>query len=83
MITSPEIKLYKKLKITDSKNIKEIEFPLPKEIESIAVRKFTLSDGSLKVFSEIGTKPYLMVQSDIKNGRTKYSHPEKRKCWQT
>ncbi len=66
MITSPEIKLYKKRKITDSKNLKEIEFPLPKEIESIAVRKFTLSDGSLKVFSEIGTKPYLMVQSDIK-----------------
>ena len=66
MIASPEIKLYKKRKKTDPKNLKEIEFPLPKEIESIAVRKFILSDGSLKVFSEIGTKPYLMVQSDIK-----------------
>jgi hypothetical protein len=65
-ITSPDIKLYQKRKKTDSKEIKEITFPLPKEIESIAVRKFTLNDGSLKVFSEIGTKPYLMVQSDIK-----------------
>lgn len=65
-ITSPDIKLYQKRKKTDIKEIKEIAFPLPKEIESIAVRKFTLNDGSLKVFSEIGTKPYLMVQSDIK-----------------
>jgi len=65
-ITSPDIKLYQKQKKTDAKEIKEITFPLPKEIESIAVRKFTLNDGSLKVFSEIGTKPYLMVQSDIK-----------------
>ncbi len=66
MITAPDIKLYQKKKKTDVKDIKEITFPLPKEIESIAVRKFTLNDGSLKVFSEIGTKPYLMVQSEIK-----------------
>jgi len=66
LITSPDIKLYQRQKKTDTKEIKEITFPLPKEIESIAVRKFTLNDGSLKVFSEIGTKPYLMVQSDIK-----------------
>jgi len=66
MITTPDIKLYQKLKKTGSKEIKEVTFPLPKEIESIAIRKFTLNDGSLKVFSEIETKPYLMVQSDIK-----------------
>jgi len=66
LITSPDIKLYQKQKRTDRKEIKEITFPLPKEIESIAIRKFTLNDGSLKVFSEIETKPYLMVQSDIK-----------------
>ena len=66
MITSPDIKLYQKQKKTSTKEIKEITFPLPKEIESISVRKFTLNNGSLKVFSEIGTKPYLMVQSDIK-----------------
>jgi len=66
MITSPDIKLYQIRKRTDAKDIKGIAFPLPKEIESITVRKFTLNDGSLKVFSEIGVKPYLMVQSDIK-----------------
>ncbi len=66
LITSPDIKLYQKQKRTGNKEIKEIVIPVPKEIESIAVRKFTLNDGSLKVFSEIGTKPYLMVQSDIK-----------------
>ena len=66
LITSPDIKLYQKQKRTGAKEIKEITFPLPKEIESIAIRKFTLNDGSLKVFSEIGTRPYLMVQSDIK-----------------
>jgi hypothetical protein len=66
MITSPDIKLYQKKKRTNAKEIKEVAFPLPKEIESIAIRKFTLNDGSLKVFSEIGTKPYLMVQSDVK-----------------
>lgn len=66
MITAPDIKLYQKKKRTEIKDIKEITFPLPKEIESIAINKFRLTDGSLKVFSEIGNKPYLMVQSDIK-----------------
>ena len=66
IITSPEIKMYQKGKKTDAKDIKEIEFLLPKEIESIALRNFSLSDGSLKVFSEFGNKPYLLLQSDIK-----------------
>ncbi|MFA5329595.1 MAG: hypothetical protein WC384_17510, partial [Prolixibacteraceae bacterium] len=66
LINSPEIKLYQKRKRTETKEIKEVSFPLPKEIESISLRKFTLNDGSLKVFSEIGTKPYLLVQSDLK-----------------
>lgn len=65
-ISSPEIKLYQKRKRTESKELKEVTFPLPKEIESISVRQFTLNDGSLKVFSEMGTKPYLLVQSDLK-----------------
>ncbi len=66
LISSPDIKLYQKQKKTKAQEFKEVSFPLPKEIESINVRNFTLNDGSLKVFSEIGTKPYLMVQSDIK-----------------
>ena len=66
VITSPDIKLYQKQKQTNTKDIKGLTFPLPKEIESITIQKFTLTDGSLKVFSELGTKPYLMVQSDIK-----------------
>lgn len=66
LITSPDIKLYQKLKSTQKKEIKEVSVPLPKEIEAITIRNFTLNDGSLKVFSEIGTKPYLLVQSDIK-----------------
>ena len=65
LITSPDIKLYQKLKQNQKKDIKEVMIPLPKEIESISLRKFTLNDGSLKVFSELETKPYLIVQSDI------------------
>jgi hypothetical protein len=65
-ISAPDIKLYHKQKNSNPKELKEVQFPLPKEIESIAIRQFNLNDGSLKVFSEIATKPYLMVQSDIK-----------------
>ena len=66
LISSPDIKIYQKQKGTNTKDLKEVTFPLPKEIESIAIRKFSLTDGSLKVFSELGIKPYLLVQSDIK-----------------
>jgi len=66
LINSPDIKLYQKQKKTDSKGIKEVMIPLPKEIESIAIRQFKLNDGSLKVFSEMGIKPYLILQSDLK-----------------
>jgi hypothetical protein len=66
LISSPDIKIYQKQKDTNAKDIKEVTFPLPKEIESIAIRKFSLTDGSLKVFSELGIKPFLLVQSDLK-----------------
>ncbi len=66
LISSPEIKIYQKQKGTDMKDLKEVTFPLPKEIESIAIRKFSLTDGSLKIFSELGIKPFLLVQSDLK-----------------
>ncbi len=65
-ITAPDIKLYQKLKSDQKKDIKEVVVPLPKEIESIAVRNFLLTDGSLKVFSELSNKPNLLIQSDIK-----------------
>lgn len=66
LINSPDIKLYQKQRRTDAKDFKEVTFPLPKEIESIAIRQFNLNDGSLKVFSELGLKPFLLVQSDLK-----------------
>ncbi|MDP2339263.1 MAG: hypothetical protein Q8N05_22950 [Bacteroidota bacterium] len=65
LIKSPSIRLYQKQKRTGTKGIKEISFPLPKVIESIAIRQFRLNDGSLKVFSELGLKPYLLIQSDL------------------
>lgn len=66
LINSPTIKLYQKQKRTTvAKEIKEVTFPLPKEIESIVLRKFNLNDGSLKVFTEMGIKPYLLLQSDL------------------
>lgn len=65
LIKSPDIKLYQKQKKDVTKDLKEVSFPLPEEIGSIALNKFTLSSGSLKVFSEMGTKPYLHVQSDL------------------
>jgi hypothetical protein len=66
LINSPDIKLYQKQKRSGNKEIKEVSIPLPKEIESIAVQQFNLNNGSLKVFSELETKPYLLVQSDLK-----------------
>lgn len=66
LINSPDIKLYQQQKQTQSKGIKGFSIPLPKEIESIAIRQLNLNDGSLKVFSELGVQPYLVVQSDLK-----------------
>ncbi len=68
VINSPDIKLYQKQRQQQKTDLKEVAFPLPKEIESIALRNFTLKDGALKVFSEIEAKPILIVQSDIKMG---------------
>jgi len=65
LINVPQIKLYQKNKNTGSKEFKEVNIPLPKEIESIAIRQFKLNDGSLKVFSEFGILPYLYIQSDL------------------
>lgn len=64
-IKSPDIRLYQKRKKNQSRELKEISLPLPKEIESIAVRAFNLSGGALKVFSELNVQPTLLVQSDI------------------
>ena len=66
LINSPDIKLYQRQKKAESNGLKEIVIPLPKEIESIAIRQFQLTDGSLKVFSEMGIKPYLILQSDLR-----------------
>jgi len=65
LINVPQIKLYQKLKKVGAKEFKEVNIPLPKEIESIAIRQFKLNDGSLKVFSELGIQPYLLIQSDL------------------
>jgi hypothetical protein len=66
LINSPEIKLYQKHKKVVSTELKDISIPLPKEIESIEIRQFRLNGGSLKVFSETGIQPVLLVQSDLK-----------------
>jgi len=66
LINAPQIKLYQKQKTVNATDLKEVNIPLPKEIESIAIRQFKLNEGSLKVFSEIGVKPYLILQSDLK-----------------
>lgn len=65
LINVPQIKLYQKHKNAGSSELKEMNIPLPKEIESIAIRDFKLNDGSLKVFSEFGIQPYLFIQSDL------------------
>ena len=64
-IKNPEIRLYQKKRNYDAKELKEFTFLLPKEIESLNIRQFNLTSGSLKVFSELGTQPYLLVQSDL------------------
>ncbi len=66
LISTPEIKLYQKNKRKDPTEFKEVSFPMPEEIVSIAIRQFNLNSGSLKIFSELGVKPFLLVQSDIK-----------------
>jgi len=64
-IDAPQIKLYQQIKNKDQKDLKGIRIPLPKEIESIAIRQFKLNDGSLKVFSEIGIKPHLSIETEL------------------
>jgi hypothetical protein len=67
LISSPEIKLYQKNKSITPTDIKEVSFPLPAEIETINIGQFDLSNGSLKIFSELGIQqPYLLIQSDLK-----------------
>lgn len=65
LINAPQIKLYKKRKSINVGGVKGIKLPLPKEIETIAIRQFKLNEGSLKVFSEIEVAPYLLLQSDL------------------
>jgi len=65
MISSPEIKLYQKNKNTQQSEFKEITFPLPKEIETISIGQFNMNNASLKIFSELGLQPYLLVQTDL------------------
>ena len=66
LISAPEIKLYQKNKKKDPTEFKEVSFPMPEEIVSISISQFNLNSGSLKLFSELGVKPYLLIQSDIK-----------------
>jgi hypothetical protein len=65
-INSPDIKLYQKNKKEEKKEFKELSILLPREIESIAIKDFKLTDGSLKVFSELTAQPHLLVQTDLK-----------------
>lgn len=66
LINSPDIKLYQKQKKTGNKEIKELSIPVPEEIESIVIQQFNLTNGALKVFSELDAQPHLLVQSDLK-----------------
>ncbi|MGE5427158.1 MAG: hypothetical protein ACM3O8_04630, partial [Methylococcaceae bacterium] len=66
LINSPEIRLYQKNVSTKQVDIKEIGFPMPKEIEVISMGHFNMNNATLKIFSELGTVPYLVVQSDLK-----------------
>ena len=65
MISSPEIKLYQKNKNTKQTEFKGVIFPLPKEIETISIGQFNLNNASLKIFSELGQQPYLIIESDL------------------
>lgn len=64
-ISSPEIKLYQKNISKDQTGFKGINFPLPAEIDIISMGQFNMSHATLKVFSELGLQPYLIVQSDL------------------
>lgn len=66
LINSPEIRLYQKNISTKQVDIKEISFPMPKEIEAISMGRFRMNNATLKIFSELGIQPYLIVQSDLK-----------------
>ncbi len=66
-IISPEIRLYQKQQNTKEKDLKNFTFLLPKEIESMNIHQFSLTNGSFKIFSEINNnQPYLLIQSDLK-----------------
>jgi len=66
LINSPEIRLYQKNVNTKQVDLKDINFPMPKEIETISMGKFNMTNATLKIFSELGMQPYLLVQSDLK-----------------
>ncbi|MGE5394023.1 MAG: hypothetical protein ACM3P1_04715, partial [Candidatus Saccharibacteria bacterium] len=66
LINSPEIRLYQKNINTKKVDVKEISFPMPKEIETISMGRFKMNNATLKIFSELGVQPYLIVQSDLK-----------------
>lgn len=66
LINSPEIKLYQKNLKKEQVDFKGINFPMPKEINSISMGQFNLTNATLKVFSELGFQPQLIVQSDLK-----------------
>ena len=65
LISSPEIRLYQKTIKTKEIDIKDIDFPMPKEIENISMGKFSMNNATLKIFSELGLHPYLLVESDL------------------
>lgn len=65
LISSPEIKLYQKNISKEQADFKAINFPLPKEIESISMGQFNMNNATLKIFSELGLQPTLIVQSDL------------------
>ena len=66
MISSPDIKIYQKNKSKTQTELKEISFPLPEEIGTISIGHFRLNNASLKIFSELGLQPTLLVQSNLK-----------------
>lgn len=66
LISSPDIKLYQKNISKKQVDIKDLNFPMPKEIETISMGQFNMNNATLKIFSELGLQPYLIVQSDLK-----------------
>ncbi|HET6558266.1 MAG TPA: hypothetical protein VFG54_13185 [Prolixibacteraceae bacterium] len=65
LISSPEIKLYQKNISKEQADFKAITFPLPKEIETISMKQFNMNNATLKIFSELGLQPDLIVQSNL------------------